>query len=53
MLYLSQHENMDVEIMAFNYTDCENRSSESFAPKAIVQLGRIAIFIIAIIIIIS
>ena len=44
---------MDVKIMAFNHTDCENRSGESFIPKAFVQLGSIAISIIAIIIIIS
>ncbi len=39
--------------MALNHTVSENRSSERFAPKAFVQLGSIAISIIAIIIIIS
>jgi len=37
--------------MAFNFRDLQKRSCESFAPKAFVQLGSIAIFIIAIIII--
>ena len=54
MCYIkSQRENMDYEIMASNHADFENRGSERFAPKAIVQLGSIAISIIAIIIIIS
>ena len=37
--------------MAFHFTDLQKRSCESFAPKAFVQLGDIAVFIIAIIII--
>ncbi len=39
--------------MALNYTDFSKRCCEIFAPKAFVQLGSIAISIIAIIIIIS